>query len=324
MTAISAPTNNFPTAPAALAAGITALNARGGLNGHRVEMVFCNDRSDPNQTAICARHMVDEKVVMIAGGSSTYDGNSQPILAEAGIPMVGIAPITPNVFNEKNVYLMSAAAGTVSYQAGIAYAARNNLLPVALAVADNPGGKAFTGLLEKTVKDVTGGDSWAAVVPVATDTADFAPIAGTLDAAKPKSVVLGVFDDAVPGGDGGRGGAGQRGRVAGVHAVHRGPELACVAGAGADRQATADDHSVVGDQGAGRGHRYRPRRHHPAVDAVEARSRGSEPTVEYQPDLCHRGQRRPCFADGCGGSVPGHREGHIQRAGASRGAAGDG
>lgn len=190
--AIGTPTNNFPSAPAALAAGIRALNARGGLNGHRVEMVFCNDRSDPNQTAVCAQRMVDAKVVAIAGGSSVFGSQAQPILAKAGIPMVGIAPVEPQLFNAKNVYVPAVSTGTAVYEAAIAYAAKNDLLPMAVAVSDNPAGKAYTDQLEATLKKVTSGQGWAAEAPVANDTADYAPIAGALDAAKPKSLVLAI------------------------------------------------------------------------------------------------------------------------------------
>lgn len=190
--AIGTPTNNFPSAPAALAAGIRALNARGGLNGHRVEMEFCNDRSDPNQTAICAQRMVDANVIAIAGGSSVFGSQAQPILAKAGIPMIAIAPVEPQLFEARNVYVPVVSTGTAVYQAVIAYAAKNDLLPMAVAVSDNPAGKAYTNQLQSTLQSLTGGQGWVAEAPVANDTADYAPIAAAIDAAKPKSLVLAI------------------------------------------------------------------------------------------------------------------------------------
>lgn len=186
---IGTPEGDFPSLRSALAAGITALNGRGGLNGHRVEMVFCNDKSDPNEAAGCARRMVDEKVVAITGGVSLFDVNIQPILAKAGIPIVGINPIGAELFNAKNVYLPQAPT-FVSQQAALGYAVKNDLLPVAVAFSDNPAGRAFAGRLEGTLKKMTGGVGFAASAPIANDTADYAPIAATLEAAKPKSLLM--------------------------------------------------------------------------------------------------------------------------------------
>lgn len=184
-TAISA----VPSVPAAVRAGIDALNERGGINGQRVELVFCNDRADPNETASCAREMVEEKVVAITGGFSTYDSNSQKILEKAGIPEIGIAPLSGPVFNGKNVYLMQAPS-LVSYQGLMGYAVKHDLMPMALAIADNPAGKAFTTILEDTLKEITGGEGFVETAPVAADTADYAPLAGVIAAAEAKSVLM--------------------------------------------------------------------------------------------------------------------------------------
>lgn len=189
MAAVGTPTSAVPSAPSALAAGIRALNKRGGLNGHPVKMVFCNDKADPNEASRCAREMVDEGVVAITGGYQLFDNNSQPILERAGIPMIGINPLNAELFNAENVYL-TGVPGLVAYQALLGYAVKQDLLPVAVAFADNPSGLAFAGLLEDTFKEMSGGEGFAASVPVASNTADYGPIAGSIEAAQPKSVLM--------------------------------------------------------------------------------------------------------------------------------------
>jgi ABC-type branched-subunit amino acid transport system substrate-binding protein len=189
ITAVGNPVSTHPSTVSAARAAITGVNARGGFNGHKVELVFCNDKVDPNQTATCARQMVAEKVAAIAGGQSVFDANSQPILERAGIPMVGINPIATQVTNADNVYLPNAPT-VVSYEALAAYASRKNLAPVGLAVADNPGGRSLAGIAENALKQASGGTGFVKTAPVAGDTADFAPIASALDDAKPKTALL--------------------------------------------------------------------------------------------------------------------------------------
>lgn len=186
---IGSTNTDLPESPAALAAGITALNSRGGLNGHRVEMVFCNDKDDPNEGATCARKMVEENVVAMLGaaGSATTAAKVTPIVTEAGIPLLGVESGDPTVWNSKDAYLVAQPA-PLNYQALIAYAVKNDLLPMAVAAADNPAGLQFAGFLESTLKDLSG-EGFADVVPVADNTSDYAPIAGTLINSKPKSVL---------------------------------------------------------------------------------------------------------------------------------------
>lgn len=187
--AVGTPSSAVPSAVSALKAGVRGLNARGGLNGHRVELVFCNDKTDPNEAARCARQMVEEKVVAITGGASQGDAKIQPILEEAGIPMIGFNAFTPALFNAKNVYLPQIT-GFISYQAALGYAVKNDLLPMAVALADNPAGRTFADLLDGMLKEMSGGQGFAKKVPVATDTADYAPVAGAVEGSNAKSLLM--------------------------------------------------------------------------------------------------------------------------------------
>lgn len=69
------------------------LNARGGINGRRVEVSVCDDAEDPAQNRRCVRQLVDEHEVFALVGNATraYDGAHH--VAEAGVPDVGGQPI---------------------------------------------------------------------------------------------------------------------------------------------------------------------------------------------------------------------------------------
>lgn len=175
--------------PAALRAGVAGVNGRGGLNGHRVEVVVCNDKAEPSEAGRCARRMVDEKVVALVGGSSLHDAVIQPILAEAGIPIIGMNPFSGPTFNAENIYLPQVSSFQ-AYQGLLGFAVHNDMLPMAIATVDAPSGRAFSGFLEEELKKMTGGQGFVASVAVAPNTADYGPIVGTIVRAQPKSVLL--------------------------------------------------------------------------------------------------------------------------------------
>src|SRR5436190_21318147 len=66
------PIINGEAGRAAMMAGVAALNKRGGLGGHPVQVVYCNDKTDPNEAAACGRQLVSEKGVAELGGASIF------------------------------------------------------------------------------------------------------------------------------------------------------------------------------------------------------------------------------------------------------------
>ena len=65
---------------------VVQINNDGGLNGHELELVTCNEGADPNKAADCARQAVDEGVAAMVGGFTANGDAIMPILEEAGIP----------------------------------------------------------------------------------------------------------------------------------------------------------------------------------------------------------------------------------------------
>jgi ABC-type branched-subunit amino acid transport system substrate-binding protein len=85
----SSPAFSFPELPAAAAAATAALNASGGIHGHPVQIINCNDQYDPNVAASCARQAVSDHVAAVLAGFTEYATTVTPILAPANIVFFG-------------------------------------------------------------------------------------------------------------------------------------------------------------------------------------------------------------------------------------------
>jgi hypothetical protein len=93
-----APTFAFPEARDAALARVKAVNDAGGVNGHKVNAIVCNDQGNPNIAEECAREAVSDHVVADVSGWGQFDSLVLPILQSAGIPFIGQYPNTPQDF----------------------------------------------------------------------------------------------------------------------------------------------------------------------------------------------------------------------------------
>ena len=66
------------------------INAKGGINGHKVVVIGCDDNTDPNVAAKCAQQAVSEKVVAVLGQFSLVGASIFPVIEAAGIPEIGL------------------------------------------------------------------------------------------------------------------------------------------------------------------------------------------------------------------------------------------
>ena len=63
---------NKPGMPALAKAYARWVNAHGGINGRRLEVLTCNDHNDSVDAAHCAERAVEEKVVAVVGSYSQH------------------------------------------------------------------------------------------------------------------------------------------------------------------------------------------------------------------------------------------------------------
>jgi ABC-type branched-subunit amino acid transport system substrate-binding protein len=71
------------------------INAKGGINGHPLQVTVCDEQGKPTAAAACARQAVAAKDVAVVGSFSFLGTNIMPALIKAGIPNFGeCCPIT--------------------------------------------------------------------------------------------------------------------------------------------------------------------------------------------------------------------------------------
>jgi ABC-type branched-subunit amino acid transport system substrate-binding protein len=166
------PEGSYGAEIAAVESAVNALNKRGGIEGRPVELVYCNDKADPNVTTACGREMVEEEVVAVVGGGA-FNGNVLvPIFEKAEIPSIGITAGDPQQLNAKDYFYFTIgpAQGTVVMAA---YAAQAGL-KTSLFVVENPSDHFVVESIQSAAKEA--GAPLVSTVEVPVAQADFAPI----------------------------------------------------------------------------------------------------------------------------------------------------
>jgi ABC-type branched-subunit amino acid transport system substrate-binding protein len=70
------------------------INAHGGIDGHPLKVLTCDDKDDPNAAANCAREMVSDHSVACVGCFSTFGANIIPILQAGHVAWFGATAAT--------------------------------------------------------------------------------------------------------------------------------------------------------------------------------------------------------------------------------------
>lgn len=96
-----------------------AVNARGGVNGQKIELVAVDDKFDPKITVEVSRQLITEQKVLalFLNRGTPHSQALLPLLAEYKVPLVGPStgamvlhePVNPWVFNVRATYQREAA-----------------------------------------------------------------------------------------------------------------------------------------------------------------------------------------------------------------------
>lgn len=116
-TGVSAAAVKETSAGAAL--WLDAVNARGGVNGQRIELISLDDKSDPKLAAANARTLIEQQQVValfLSRGTPTTEAVI-PILDQFGVPLIAPStgamvlhtPTQLHVFNVRTPYQLEAA-----------------------------------------------------------------------------------------------------------------------------------------------------------------------------------------------------------------------
>jgi len=154
---------NKPGMPALAQAYARWVNAHGGINGHKLKVLTCNDHNDTVGAAKCARRAADENVVAVVGSYSQHGTYFLSPLESAGIPYIGGYGVTNDEFESPASYPVNG--GEPALLAGLGEQLGRICGPVALVRPDTFAGDQLPLLLNAGLKSQghrTAGDQLAA------------------------------------------------------------------------------------------------------------------------------------------------------------------
>ncbi|MCZ9347189.1 ABC transporter substrate-binding protein, partial [Streptomyces sp. TRM76130] len=137
---------NKPGMPAFAQAYARWVNEHGGLSGHRLKVLTCNDHNDSVAATKCARRAVQENVVAVVGSYSQYADSFLPVLEGAGIPYIGGYGITSEEFTSPLSYPVNG--GQPALLAGLGSALADSCGTVTLVRPDTIAGDQLAPLLD--------------------------------------------------------------------------------------------------------------------------------------------------------------------------------
>ncbi|GGY94646.1 lipoprotein [Streptomyces poonensis] len=137
---------NKPGMPAMAKAYARWVNAQGGINGHKLRVLTCNDHNDTVGAAKCARRAVDEGVVAVVGSYSQHGRSSLSPLENAGIPYIGGYGVTDDEFTSPTSYPVNG--GQFALLAGLGEQLADACGPVVLVRPDSLVGDTMPVLLD--------------------------------------------------------------------------------------------------------------------------------------------------------------------------------
>jgi len=170
---------NLPSIKVGAQVAVDEINAKGGVNGHKFELIVCNDNNDPNTAVGCARRAVKEKVVALVGGFSGFEPQVLPILERAGIPWVGNTAVQNST--SKIYYMLGGEGAALAFaMAGALSDPARGCTQISAVAENSPSSKAAVQLFQLGV-DAAGGKNGKPAYS-AEATADWGPaVAAAID-----------------------------------------------------------------------------------------------------------------------------------------------
>jgi branched-chain amino acid transport system substrate-binding protein len=97
---------------------LDAVNAKGGVNGQKIELISLDDKFDPKQSAVNAKKLIEEQnvVALFLNRGTPHTEAVIPLLDQHGVPLVGPStgamtlhnPVRRHVFNVRATYQREA------------------------------------------------------------------------------------------------------------------------------------------------------------------------------------------------------------------------
>ncbi|RSS73975.1 ABC transporter substrate-binding protein [Streptomyces sp. WAC06614] len=147
------------------------VNSKGGINGHKLRVVTCNEHNTASGAADCARKAVSEKAVAVVGSYSQHGRAFMAPLEAAGIPFIGGYGVSPEEFQSTLSFPVNG--GQPALLAGAGHQLARACDQVALVRPDTLAGDSMPVLLNaglKATRQVEASD-----IRAAEDAGDYGP-----------------------------------------------------------------------------------------------------------------------------------------------------
>ncbi|MFJ6576683.1 ABC transporter substrate-binding protein [Streptomyces sp. NPDC091368] len=165
---------NMPGMPAMAQTYARWVNARGGIDGHELRVLTCNEQNSPSGAAACARRAVREKAVAVVGSYSQNGRAFMAPLEAAGIPYIGGYGIAEDEFTSPLSYPVNG--GVASLIAGHGMQLAGSCERVSLVRPDTTAGDKLPELLNSGLRRAS--HRSAVDIPAQEDAAEYTRQAG--------------------------------------------------------------------------------------------------------------------------------------------------
>ncbi|MFE0377396.1 ABC transporter substrate-binding protein [Streptomyces inhibens] len=180
---------NMPGMPAMAQAYARWVNSRGGIRGHRLRVLTCNERNDSVAAAQCAQRAVDRGAVAVVGSYSQFGRSFMSPLEVKGIPFIGGYGASDEEFQSPLSYPVNG--GQASLLAGNGRQLAGDCTRVALVRPDTIQGDQMPSLLNSGLQN--GSRRPAKDVKAPEDGTDYTPqVTRALDAVGADPAVYGA------------------------------------------------------------------------------------------------------------------------------------
>ncbi|WP_405856421.1 ABC transporter substrate-binding protein [Streptomyces sp. NBC_00090] len=165
---------NMPGMPAMAQAYARWVNSQGGIDGHELRVLTCNEQNTSAGAAACARRAVREKAVAVVGSYSQNGGAFMAPLEAAGIPYIGGYGISEDEFTSSLSYPVNG--GQASLIAGHGIQLAESCQKVSLVRPDTVAGDRLPDLLNSGLRKAS--HRSAIDIPAVEDAAEYTQQAG--------------------------------------------------------------------------------------------------------------------------------------------------
>ncbi|NJP99913.1 ABC transporter substrate-binding protein [Streptomyces zingiberis] len=152
---------NMPGMPAMAKTYARWVNARGGVGGHELRVLTCNERNDTVSAARCARRAAAGNVVAVVGSYSQHGRAFMSPLEAEGIPYIGGYGVTDEEFSSPLSYPVNGGNATLIAGSGRQLAA-HRCERVTLVRPDTIGGDRMPSLISAGLAEGSAGTEGAA------------------------------------------------------------------------------------------------------------------------------------------------------------------